>query len=216
MSNQTVLFLHGFASSAQSIKARYFRERFGALPHVDFYAIDFNPTPADFECMTTTGQIDRLRQYIVDRGLEGARLIGSSYGGLIALHYAHRYGGVERLLLLAPALFWLSGGLSQEDLRLWQEAGTLPVFHYAFARELLLKYDLHLDGLRYLEFIPPAAPVLIIHGRNDSTVSVDHSRMYAAAFSSSVQLEELDADHDLNPYLDLIWERAQAFLLDEK
>ena len=208
-----ILYLHGFASSEQSTKAQYLGEKFTALPQVEFHALNFNPTPKDFEYMTTTGLIDRLRQYVLDHRLGNIGIIGSSYGGLIALHYAHRFGGVERMLLLAPGLFWLSGGLSGKELEQWETTGAAPVFHYAFEQMLPVRYDLHADGLRYLEPIPPAVPVTVIHGRNDDVVPIDHSRKYATDFPGKVQLIEVDADHDLNGHLELIWEHVQSFLL---
>ena len=125
--DRTLLYLHGFLSSAQSTKARFLRERFKSLPQVTYHAIDFNPTPRDFETMTTTGQINRLRQYVLDHGLSDMGLVGSSFGGLVAFHYAHRFGGVTRMLLLAPAVVWLSGGLSDQELRQWEKAGAAPV-----------------------------------------------------------------------------------------
>lgn len=135
MGNRTILYLHGFLSSGQSTKARYFRERFESLSQAEFHAIDFNPTPRDFEYMTITGSINRLRQYVLDHRLAEMSLIGSSLGGLIGLHYGHRFGGVERMLLLAPAPFWLSGGLSEDELQQWEEAGAAPIFHPAFEKE---------------------------------------------------------------------------------
>ena len=213
MEKRTILFLHGFASSAQSTKAQYLRKRFEARPQVAFHAIDFNPTPTDFRYVTTTGLISRLRQYVLDRDLGRLSIIGSSYGGLIALHYAHRFGGVERMLLLAPGLRWLSGGLSEEELSHWEGVGEVPVHHPAF-EEIPVRYDLHLDGLRYLEFIPPPAPLFIIHGDRDSTVPTDHSRAYAAEYPSRVQLVEVGADHDLNDHLGLIWQYVESFLLN--
>jgi pimeloyl-ACP methyl ester carboxylesterase len=211
--DRTILYLHGFLSSAQSTKAGFLRERFESMPRVTFHAVDFNPTPRDFETMTTTGQINRLRQYVLDHGLSDMMLVGSSFGGLVAFHYAHRFGGVARMLLLAPAVVWLSGGLSERELRRWEEAGALPVFHPAFGREVPIGYDLHLDGLRYRERVPPAAPAIIIHGRQDDTVPIADSRAYAADYADYVRLIEVDADHDLNPHLDLIWGYVQSFLL---
>lgn len=210
---QTILYLHGFLSSVQSTKACFLREHLKSYPHVTFSAIDFNPTPVDFEHMTTTGQIDRLRQYVIDHGLRDLRLVGSSFGGLIALNYAHRFGGVGHMLLLAPALVWLSGGLSEQELRGWEEAGSASIFHPAFDQEVPIRYDLHLDGLRYREPVPPAAPTLIIHGRQDETVPIAHSRSYAETYPDDVRLIEIEADHDLNPHLDLIWDHVQSFLL---
>ena len=214
MDNKTILFLHGFASSAQSAKAQYFGERFAAWPQVEFRAVDFNPTPKDFEYMTTTGQIDRLRQYVLDHSLQRFSLIGSSYGGLIAVHYAQRFGGVDKMLLLAPGLRWLSGGLSDEQMEQWRKAGVAPVLHYAFEKELPIRYDLEVDGQRYLEPIPPPTPVTIIHGDADNAVPTDDSRQYAAAYPDLVRLVEVAADHDLNGHLDLIWRCVESFLLD--
>ncbi|MGD9028609.1 MAG: YqiA/YcfP family alpha/beta fold hydrolase, partial [Anaerolineae bacterium] len=40
--HRTILYLHGFLSSAQSTKARFLRKRLEPLPDVTFHAIDFN------------------------------------------------------------------------------------------------------------------------------------------------------------------------------
>ena len=213
----TVLHLHGFLSSARSTKARYFRERFAARPDVAFHAIDFSPTPRDFEYLTVTGMINRLRQFVLDRGLlgtGGGAVIGSSLGGLVVVHYAQRFGGVQRMVLLAPVLHWYAGGLLEDEMRAWEEAGVAPVFHPAFEREVPLRFDLELDGRLYREPVAPAAPTLIVHGRRDETVPVAHSRAYAKAFPDRVRLVEVDADHDLNAHLDAIWEEASAFLTE--
>jgi pimeloyl-ACP methyl ester carboxylesterase len=210
---QTILLLHGFASSAQSTKAQYLGPRLESYPDTEFHAIDFNPTAKDFETMTVTGMINRLRQYILDHHLDTIRIIGSSMGALVGLNYAHRFGGVEKMLLLAPALSWLSGGLAEGELAEWERHGTAPVFHYAFEREIPVRYDLQLDGLRYLKPVPPPAPIVIVHGRNDDVVPIDNSRRYAADFPQMVQVIEVDSDHRLNDRLPFIWEQVQSFLL---
>jgi len=215
MKHITILHLHGFASSAQSTKAQFFRGKFESLPQIDFHAIDFNPTPRDFEYMTVTGMINRLRQYVLGHDLGIVRVIGSSLGGLIGLNYAHRFVGVDKMLLLAPALSWLSGGLTGGELRHWEKAGVTPVFHYAFEEEIPLRYDLQVDGLHYLQPVPPPASILIVHGRDDESVPIDHSRKYAAEFPDRVHLIEVDADHDLNDHLPFIWDHVRSFLLAE-
>ncbi len=214
MTKQTILYLHGFASSARSTKARYFGEKFASLPQVDYHAVDFNPTPEDFQYVTTTGLIGRLRQYVLDHHLDTLSVIASSYGGLIALHYAHRFGGVDKMLLLAPGVMWLSGGLSDGELAQWERAGTVPIDHPAFQGAVPVRYDLQVDGLRYLKPVPPAASVVIIHGASDRTVPIEHSRQYASDFADRVRLIEVDADHDLNDHLDLVWSHVGAFLLN--
>ncbi len=221
MSIRAVIHLHGFLSSAASTKAVYFGERFAERPGVDFHAIDFSPTPVDFEYLTVTGMINRLRQFALDRSLVGpgseagpVALIGSSLGGLVAVRYAHRFGGVARMVLLAPVLSWFSGGLlSEKEMRAWEEAGVAPVDHPAFGREVPLRFDLELDGRRYREPVPPAAPTLIVHGRQDETVPVAHSRAYAAAYPDQVRLVEVDAGHDLNAHLEGIWEEMEQAIV---
>jgi pimeloyl-ACP methyl ester carboxylesterase len=214
MTEKTILFLHGFASSARSTKAQYLDQKLAMFSDVVFRAIDFSPTPIDFEYMTTTGMINRLRQYVLDYALERFSIIGSSYGGLIAVHYAHRFGAIEKMLLLAPGLRWLSGGLSGEELIQWRESGKSPAFHLAFGKELPIRYDLHVDGLGYLQPVPPTVPTMIIHGHRDAAVPIGDSQQYALKYPDKVQLIEVDADHDLNSHLPLIWKHVQSFLLD--
>jgi pimeloyl-ACP methyl ester carboxylesterase len=218
MSQNMVVFLHGFASSGQGAKAQYLGQKFSALPGVDFHAFDFNPTPRDFEYMTITGSINRLRQYLCDHGLlsRDVGIIASSMGALVGLHYASRFGGVGNMLFLAPALSYLSrGGLSEAEFERWAQRGTIPVFHFAYQREIPLRYDLEVDGRRYAGPVPPAAPLTIVHGKNDEVIPSGRSRDYAARFPERVRLVEVDSDHRLNDRLDLIWEYAQSLFLKD-
>lgn len=216
MDIKTVLYLHGFASSGQGTKAQYFWSKFEPFPQVTFHAFEFNPTPTDCEYMTITGLINRLRQYLLGQPPGQISFIGSSLGALVGLHYAHRFGRVERLLLLAPALTFLTGKYTKAERQQWQQEGAIKVAHYAFKGEIPLRYDYHLDGHRYLEPVPPPAPLLIIHGWNDEVVPIEHSRRYAARYSDQTQLVEVASDHRLNDQLDLTWEQVQSFLLGDE
>ena len=78
MNSETVIYLHGYATLGgikKDGKARFFYDEFCAYPQIDFYAIDFNPTPKDFQYHTITGMIDRLRQYIIERAFGEVSLI---------------------------------------------------------------------------------------------------------------------------------------------
>jgi fermentation-respiration switch protein FrsA (DUF1100 family) len=88
---------------------------------------------------------------------------------------------------------------------------TVP--HYGFAGEQPLDFGFYADGQRYREPVPPAAPALIVHGSKDAVVPVRGSRRYEASHRDKVDLVEVDAGHDLNDHLDLIWDYVQSFLL---
>jgi hypothetical protein len=209
-----VIYLHGFASSAQGIKARFFASQFDQNPHTRFVALELAPTPDDFRFMTFTGLIDRLRQYRMEQPAQHVSLVGSSMGGLVALNYAFRYGDVKRMLLLAPALYYRAGNASQDELEMWKQAGDAPIEHAAFGRTVPLAYGFHQDGQRYLEPVPPAAPTLIIHGRDDDVVPISDSRAYAARYSQ-VTLVEVEGGHSLNDQLLFIWDQIRSFLVDQ-
>ncbi len=212
-----ILYLHGFASSAGGAKADFLRRQLAADSRVNFEAVEFNPDPRDFEYLTITGLINRLRQVVLARRLERFRLMGSSLGGLVALHYAHRFGGVDRLLLLAPALRYRRHLLlTPEQLTRWRTEGSMLVDHYGFDRALPLRYDFHLDGLRYRVTPPPPAPMRILHGQHDEVVPIDISRRYAAAYPRQVELVELASDHALTDQLDFIGQDARSFLTGER
>lgn len=208
MDKKGIIHLHGFASSARSTKARYLAERFRKFPEVEFLVPDFNPTPRDFEYMTVTGMINRLRQYVLDRGLTEMSLTGSSLGGLVALHYAHRFGGVRQMLLLAPLLSYRGLPLNSETLSHWEREGAVEISHYGFAGKIPLRYDFHIDGLRYSEVLEPAAEIRILHGINDEVVPVENSRDYASKFPGMVTLTELPSDHGLLDQTEEIWKHV--------
>jgi pimeloyl-ACP methyl ester carboxylesterase len=209
MPQKNVIFLHGFASSGMGTKGQYLRRRFQELPDVEFRAFEFTPTPKDFEYMTITGMINRLRQFVLDMNMETFQLIGSSFGALVGMNYAGRFGGVEKPLLLAPALSFSSMTASAAELEKWREQGTSPVLHYAFDKPLPLRYEIDIDGRFYVEPPSPTGPVTIIHGASDEVVPVERSRQYASDYPDLVKLIEVDAGHDLNDHLDDIWEQVE-------
>src|SRR5262245_40205517 len=117
-----VFYLHGFASSAQSSKARFFSERLASLG-LPLHLPDFNEP--DFFTLTVTRMLDQLDEAIAALPAGPVVLIGSSLGAFVAWHSAARRaaraagavgaagasgaGGrdahpIEKLVLLAPAL----------------------------------------------------------------------------------------------------------------
>jgi pimeloyl-ACP methyl ester carboxylesterase len=207
-----VVYLHGLASSARSAKGQFLARKLAAYPQVEFQAIEFNPTPEDFEYMTVTGMINRLRHHLWGRRRGEVSLIGSSLGALVGLNYARRFGGVSKMLLLAPALAFSAGSLSDKELERWEREGVALIFHYGFSKEVPVRYDFLLDGSRYRTPVPPVAPTLIIHGGRDEVIPVGKSREYAARYEG-VRLVEVDSDHRLGDQMPFIWEQVRLFLL---
>ena len=74
-----------------------------------------------------------------------------------------------------------------------------------------MRYDLQRDGLSYLDSVPPPSPITIIHGNRDvDRANRGQPALCQPAIPDQVRLVEVDADHDLNGHLDLVWEHVQS------
>ncbi|MCP5096253.1 MAG: alpha/beta fold hydrolase [Chloroflexi bacterium] len=211
MARKNIILLHGFASSGNSGKAKFLREKFKDNPDINFHAFDFNPTPKDFEYMTVTGMINRLRQTILSQQLDTVSLLGSSMGGLVGLHYAQQYGNVDNLLLLAPALSYFIRNGEEEAARQVDPAESELFEHYAFGAKIPLRAAIDVDGLLYRKKIAPPLPLVIVHGRSDDVVPIQHSQQYQAQFPDQVRLLAVDSGHRLSDQHDLIWSEISKF-----
>ncbi len=213
---KNIIFLHGFLSAANGRKSQYIAPRIAALPDVTFHAFAFSPELIDFEHLTVTGMINRLRQYVLANGLRDVSLIGSSMGGLVALNYANMYGGVERLLLLSPALIYYSKARVGLPIEQWRERGSGELFHYGFNRTVKLRATLDKDGRLYQTSPSPPVPIHIIHGSQDTIAPVEDSRRYVAHYPQQTELTEVEAEHNIDDHLDVVWEVVEQFLLGER
>lgn len=205
-----VIYLHGFASSAQSSKARYFRERLAACG-VGVETPDFNE-PA-FETLTVTRMLEQVSDAI-GRSQGPLALIGSSLGAFVAANAAAG-APVERLVLLAPALDFATNRmreLGEDGLARWKSTGRLDVFHYGFNRVMPVGYALYEDAGRYDTFaLDLAMPILIFQGTRDTVVDPAVAARFARG-RSNVTLRLLEDDHQLLGSLDRIWEQSRDFL----
>ncbi len=204
------IYLHGFASSPESVKAVYLRDRFSAL-EISLQVPDLNQ--GDFSHLTITRQISQVETAFGPDGTP-VTLIGSSLGGLTSAWLGQRHSQVKRLVLLAPAFGFLSHWLpelGEEKLRQWQVSGYLPVHHYGEKRSLPQNDTFVEDARQYQEtqLLRPV-PTLILHGRNDEVIPIEASRDYAS-MRPWVQLIELDSDHGLSDVMPEIWQATQTF-----
>ncbi|WP_363319718.1 YqiA/YcfP family alpha/beta fold hydrolase [Microcoleus sp. PH2017_02_FOX_O_A] len=149
--DSSYIYLHGFASSPDSTKAKYFRDRFYSLG-IDLKTPDLNHK--DFSRLTLTRQLDQIETEFLQaqssesvenvKNLGEVTIIGSSFGGLTAAWLAQRQLSIKQIVLLAPAFQFLSHWLpqlGQQQLEKWQSEKYLPVYHYGEQRYLPLNYD---------------------------------------------------------------------------
>jgi pimeloyl-ACP methyl ester carboxylesterase len=204
-----LIYLHGFASSPQSSKARYFGEKFAGLGR-SLETPDL--TQGDFEHSTLSQQLTFLESFVGD---DPAVLMGSSMGGYLAALYAARHPrSVAATVLMAPAfgmaVRW-TRSLGFDAMGEWQRLGYREVFHYGENRQARISYNLIADGLQYEEFPDVRCPALVIHGRRDESVDYQLSVRFCEG-RSNAELVLYDSDHQLLDMLDPMWERVRAFL----
>ena len=202
---KNVLYLHGFASSPLGTKAGIFREKLAAYD-VNYHVPDLNVP--DFEHLTLTAILEHIAETVDALPSAPTYLIGSSFGGLAALHFADRYPQpIEKLLLLAPALDFMDNRqqhLGVDGLAMWQQAGSLPFFNYATQREHPVHYGLVEDIQQYdSSSVNLDLPIMIFHGRNDESVAHQQSVRYAQG-RPNVDLHLVESDHSLIDQTDAI------------
>lgn len=207
-----VLYLHGFASSPDSTKARYFGERL-AGHGVPLVTPDLNVP--DFRTLTMSRMLERLSREIDAQGGR-VSLIGSSLGAALAVLGAARFGtAIERMILLAPAVMFAKPGhslLPPERIGDWQRRGSLPFFHYGYGEERLLDYAFYEDSLAHDPFdVAFDQPTLIFQGLRDTVVDCRMVEAFARV-RPNITLSLLDDDHQLTSSLQRMWESIEDFL----
>jgi len=209
-----VLYLHGFASSALSSKAAFFRARL-AEHGVALETPDFNLP--DFSTLTITRMLTQVADAI-GNATEPVVLIGSSLGGFVAVQTAIDHAAVvDRLVLLAPALDFRAdrvGDLGDRSLDEWRTTDRLDVFHYAYGRVVPVHYELFADAQRYQPHAARVAvPVQVFQGRRDAAVDPATVEQWASA-QPNAELHLLDDDHQMIASLDVIWREASRFVFN--
>jgi pimeloyl-ACP methyl ester carboxylesterase len=209
---QQVLYLHGFASSSRSTKARFFAdelERHG----VGLRCPDFNEP--DFTSMTMTRMLGQLGNEIGSLPGGPVTLIGSSLGGTLAILAADRWPRVDRLVLLAPAVMFSKPGhhlLPPERIEAWRHDGSMVFFHHAYGEERQLDVAFYDDSLRYDPMVATVRqPSIVFQGIRDAAVDYRTVEQFAAT-RPNVTLSLLDDDHSLVESLPRIWRQVQPFL----
>lgn len=205
------IYLHGFASSPQSHKAQYLRDRFAELD-LDLQIPDLNQE--DFSHLCLTRQIQQVAA-LFPTPKTPIVLIGSSFGGLTAAFLAQHYPQVQQLVLLAPAFgfqtYWETH-LDKRQRDRWRAEKYLNVYHYGKQRELPLSYNFFLDLNQYDEGkLQRPVETRIIHGDRDEVIPLSNSQTYASD-RPWVELRIYNSDHSLSNVLPQIWQEIREFI----
>jgi len=212
----SILYLHGFASSPNSSKARFLEERLLAMG-LSLRAPDLNAP--SFRELTLTAMIERVGEEILKCPPGPVYLIGSSMGAMVALHAADRLpeplrGRIQRMLFLAPGFDFVRNRevtLGREGIEEWKRTGSRRYFHYGYGEEREVGYQLMQDMAGYDSFaIAIRNPILVFHGLRDETVNYRQSERFAAR-SPLIELRLVDSDHSLYDHIEVIWSAMVEF-----
>jgi len=212
-----VVYLHGFASSPQSSKARFFAGKF-AEAGVEFEAPQLDE--GEFRDLTISGQMKVTGNAVSAHREKLAKgeplvLMGSSLGGYLAALYAERHPkAVDCMVLIAPAFGFLQRWrerLSAEEIEQWKREGSTPIYHYGSKTEQRLGYQFLEDAAQY-EAVPDFHQrAVILHGTEDTVVPSQVSRDFALEHTR-VRLALFKSGHELTDVLEGLWRETRMFL----
>ena len=184
MSTTHLLYLHGFRSSPQSMKAQKVAQRVAERhPALTWWCPQLPPSPR--------AAVDLLWQGIADWPRESMAVIGSSLGGFYATHVAARTGC--RAVLLNPAID------PARDLA--RHIGEQQAWHDP--QERFFFQSSYIDELRALEVGPLANPARVLAVIAEGDEVLDGREMQARYPGSALRVVPRGApgsDHALSDF----------------
>jgi pimeloyl-ACP methyl ester carboxylesterase len=202
------LYLHGFASGPHSAKAVAFAEHY-AQQGIGIDRLDLQ-VPS-LEHLRLSAMIAEV-QSAIGEARDRAVIIGSSLGGLTAARVAERDPRVGALVLLAPAFQLIARWRQLPGWDDWRRRGWREIHDYKTNRPARIDFEFASEAMTIDVGYPDVRiPTLILHGRRDEVVSIEHSRTFARE-KSHVRLIELDDGHDLTASLPRMFTEIDRFL----
>ena len=203
---QLAVLCHGFLSGKNSTTnrtlTRLLNERGLATFRFDFFGQGNSDGP--FENITTSlalHQAEAALDLVAARGYARIGLVGSSFGGLVAILTAAQRRDIVCLALKCPVVDFaeeLRVTLGPEELVRWQATDTIPNIMGGPDR-IRLRYDFYEDCFRQIAYGPAeriTVPTLVVQGEKDECVPLHQSRRLYHALKGLKRLDLLpDADH---------------------
>lgn len=195
-------FLSGKRSSTNKALTRMLNERGIATFAFDFFGQGESDGP--FEALTVSvavAQAMAALDLMQQKGMAKLGLMGSSFGGLVAILTAAKRHDLACLALKCPVVDFaeeLRLTLGDTEMTAWKTTDTIPNIMGGSDR-LRLRYTFYEDCLRQIAYTPAetiTAPTLIVQGDQDECVPLHQSRQLHDALSCRKHLELLPgADH---------------------
>jgi pimeloyl-ACP methyl ester carboxylesterase len=195
-------FLSGKNSTTNKTLTRLLNEWGLATFRFDFLGQGDSDGP--FEKLTTTlavQQVQAALDLVTARGYDRIGLVGSSFGGLVAILTAAQRRDIACLALKCPVVDFaeeLRLTLGPEELARWQTTNTIPNILGGPDR-VRLRYDFYEDCLGQIAYEPAeriTAPTLIVQGEQDECVPLHQSQRLHNALNGPKRLDLLpSADH---------------------
>ena len=204
--DRIAVLCHGFLSSktSSSNKAltRMLLDRQVATFCFDFFGQGESQGP--FEQITTTLAVEQANQaidFVKEKGYRHLGLMGSSFGGLVAILTASQRTDLACLALKCPVVDFaeeLRLEFGDAELAHWKETDTIPNIMGGPER-IRLRYAFYEDCLRRIAYGPArsiTAPTIIVQGDKDEHVPLHQSQRLYDALQITRHLEVLPgADH---------------------
>lgn len=208
-------YLHGFASSPASSKARAFVS-WGEDHGLSVRALDLR-TPS-LSHLRFSQMLEHVHAAIETEGHRGrVVLIGSSLGGLTACRVAEAEPRVAALFLMAPAFRvaerWRRR-IGEEAWAEWRTTDRFAITDYATGQKTFVDHRF-VEELAELEarddgFPDVRVPTCIVHGTKDDIVDIELSRTWARD-RRHVRLVEVDDGHELGASIPRVLAEATTF-----
>jgi pimeloyl-ACP methyl ester carboxylesterase len=211
-----VLFIHGYTSRRDGTKAQAV-EAMCAGWGWTFAAFDFrghgdsDGTLSDLSGSALQEDLEAIRAYLAERGIQQLFLVGSSMGGWASAWFAVTHPGVvPACAVIAPAFsfpryHWER--LTQDEQRDWRARRRVAVQNVSRGSNEFLNFALIEEMDRYpLEALIErwAAPLLIFHGMQDDVVPYSGS-IYFVERAAHPEMELCllkNGDHRLHTFRD--------------
>jgi uncharacterized protein len=204
--NTIAVLCHGFLSSKTSSTnnalTRMLIPRGIATFGFDFFGQEDSQGP--FEHLTTTlavGQANEAMHLLRRKGFRRIGLMGSSFGGLVAILSASQQPDLACLALKCPVVDFaeeLKLEFGDEELAHWKATDTIPNIMGGPDR-ITLRYTFYEDCLHRIAYDPArsiSAPTIIVQGDHDEHVPLHQSRQLYDALRGEKHLAILPgADH---------------------